>query len=268
MTPIPLRVLVTGGDGFVGKRLVSCLRKMGHIVVNADKKSGVNLANLDVARAMIGERPEIIFHLASSCSTPGSVKDPSSTFTDTVVTAANILEAARPGKIPVILTSSVKARDGMTPYGAAKQMVETWAREYRLAYGIPVVTNRPGTIYGPGQEGSEESGWIAWFCKARDESLEVTINGDGTQVRDLLHVDDYVALMLHQARHVYDFNGRTFDVGGGEENAVTVNQMASHLGLKVKHGPSRYGDSPVYIAYNDVPGWAPRMHWWESETLG
>lgn len=262
-----VKALVTGSGGFVGSHLVRVLQAIGHDVIEADIKQGVDLADLATARRCLAQKPDVVFHLASTCSTPGSVKDPTGTFTNTVVVAANVLEAARPDKVPLVITSSVKARDGQTPYGAAKCMVETWAREYRAAYGMQIVINRPGTIYGPGQEGSDESGWISWFCRAKAENLEVTINGDGEQVRDLLHVLDYVRLMRIQARHIETYDGRTWDVGGGEENRVTVNQIASHLGLQVVHGPSRYGDSREYVGYNNVPGWEPQIRWWEDETL-
>jgi nucleoside-diphosphate-sugar epimerase len=265
-----MRALVTGSAGFVGQHLRRQLEVMGYTVIPADRKTGIDLTKIEAARACVrtGPMPDVIFHLASSCSTPGSVKRPLDTFMDTVVTAVNILEVARQGNIPVILTSSVKARDGQTPYGAAKVMVETWAREYMAMYDLPVVINRPGTIYGPGQEGSDESGWIAWFCKARDENLEVTINGDGEQVRDLLHVSDYVRLMIKQAGRIELYRDMVWDVGGGDENVVSVNQIARHLSLRVTHGPDREGDARAYIGYNRVPGWEPIVHWWESETLG
>lgn len=262
------RVLVTGSAGFVGTHLIRLLTNFGFEVGTADKKTGLDLTSLDNAKAIVAlTRPDVIVHLASSCSTPGSVARPLETFADTVVTAVNILEAARPDQIPTIITSSVKARDGETPYGAAKCMVETWTREYRRCYEVPIIVNRPGTIYGPGQAGSDESGWIAWFCRARDEGLTVTINGDGEQVRDLLHVTDYTRLLARQIRHFEEYEGRTFDVGGGEENAVSVNQIVRHLGLSYIHGPARVGDARQYIAYNDVPHWGPEIRWYESETL-
>lgn len=264
-----MKVLVTGGTGFVGGHLVDALTARGDIAISVDRKLDDHLEVMSVARRRVEKhRPDVIVHLASSCSTPASVVSPFQTYQDTVQTAVNILEVARETKIPVHITSSVKARDGMTPYGAAKRMVELWAFEYRSAYGMQIVVNRPGTIYGPGQEGSTDSGWIAWFCEAKKRNLPVVINGDGMQWRDLLHVDDYVKLILTQLDNPERYDtGEPWDVGGGYENAVTVSQIAHHLGLKITHGPARYGDSRRYIAYNNVPGWKPQISWSESETL-
>lgn len=261
------RVLVTGHAGFVGKHLVRALRQRGDDVLGLDKKTGEDLADRSkrwaaVASASFG--PDVIVHLASVCSTPGSVKDPLGTFDDTVVSTALVMDAAREGNIPVLVTSSCKASDGMTPYGAAKRMVELWAMEYESAYDVPLVINRPGTIYGPGQEGSEDSGWIAWFCKARAEGLPVVINGDGSAMRDLLHVHDYVRLLVTQIDDFEAYRNRTWDVGGGDMNAVSVLQIAKHLGLVYTHGPRRYGDADYYVARNDVPGWEPHVMWRES----
>lgn len=263
------RVLVTGSAGFVGTHLTAALSAQGYGVHGADRSTGADLSSTAATQRAFGQaRPDIVVHLASSCSTPGSVSNPVQTFTDTVLTTVNVLEQARWGKIPVIVTSSVKARDGMTPYGAAKRMVELWAFEYRSAYELPVVINRPGTIYGPGQEGSEESGWIAWFCEARRRGLTVTINGDGEQWRDLLHVSDYVRLLITQIENFERFNtGAVWDVGGGYRNAVTVNEIVKHLGLSFVYGPPRYGDARAYIGLNDVPLWKPRVDWEQSETL-
>lgn len=263
-----MRVLITGSAGFVGSHTVSAFLARGDEVQQADRKTGQDLTQLEVARAVMRPRPDVVIHLASSCSTPGSLANPVETFNDTVSVAVNVLEAARADRVPVIVTSSVKARDGWTPYGAAKQMVEIWASEYRSAFHVPVVINRPGTIYGPGQEGSPESGWIAWFCKARAESVPVVINGDGSQVRDLLHVTDYVRLLEMQAEQPERFMERIHDVGGGVRNAVSVLQMADHLELTYSFGPPRYGDAQSYVAHNDVEGWEPEVGWWESETLG
>jgi CDP-paratose 2-epimerase len=263
-----VKVLVTGSSGFVGQHLVRALKRRGDEVISADKVTGQDLSDFGMARSMVAEHPDVIVHLASSCSTPGSLDRPYQTYTDTVMTAVNIIEAAREPCVPVILTSSVKARDGLTPYGAAKRMVETWALECRAAFQLPVVINRPGTIYGPGQEGSPESGWIAWFCKAKREGLPVIINGDGKQVRDLLHVSDYVRLLVTQLDDIETYDtGHVYDVGGGLDNAVSVLSIVGHLGLEYTLGPRRYGDSDCYIGHNDVPNWDPAVFWADSEVL-
>jgi CDP-paratose 2-epimerase len=261
------RILVTGSEGFVGKHLMEALRDRGFEAIGVDRKNGFDLSGSWLPLGIWDSEPDVIVHLASSCSTLGSIHDPLSTFRDTVVTAANISHIAIQRKIPLLLTSSVKARDGMTPYGASKQMVETWASEASRTYGFPLVINRPGTIYGPGQEGSVESGWIAWFLRAKSEGTTVRINGDGLQVRDLLHVSDYVDLLLAQIASPASYIGRTWDVGGGSSNVVTVLEMADHLGLDYTFGPDRYGDARSYIGINDAPGWEPKVHWREQEMF-
>lgn len=262
-----MRVLVTGSEGFIGKHVVKALEERGVEVVGVDKKTGTDLSSDLWIHDLYASQPRAIIHLASTCSTPGSVRDPVTTFRDTVITAAHMTDLARLLRVPFILTSSVKARDGMTPYGAAKRMAETWALEYRSAYGLPVIINRPGTIYGPGQEGSDESGWIAWFLQAKEEGKPVTVNGDGEQVRDLLHVDDYVRLLLLQLDAPRDYVGRVWDVGGGAENVVSVIGMVRHLRLDYVLGPERYGDSRSYVGVNDVPVWNPLIRWQNSETF-
>lgn len=260
-------IVVTGSAGFVGEHLVSALTGQGEEVAALDKRTGSDLTDSVEAFAAEEYEPNLIIHLAGTASTPGSINNPMTCFRDTVVTAVNMLEVARRLSIPIIITSSVKARDGRTPYGAAKRMVELWASEFRDAYGMTVVLNRPGTIYGPGQEGSPESGWIAWFCKAREAGVPIIINGDGSAERDLLHVSDYVRLLQYQATDPLRYCGTIWDVGGGEENTVTVKQIADHLGLMYAFGPERYGDSERYVGINEVPGWQPWVKWWESETL-
>lgn len=262
-----MRLLITGIQGFVGTNLVNCLAEDGgdYTVFGLDKMSGIDLAQDDITVRWMQEHPvDVVIHLAATCSTPGSLERPLESFRDTVRTGVNVLDACRVTGTPCIVTSSVKARDGMTPYGKSKLMVEMWAQEYMDSYGLPIIINRPGTIYGPGQEGSPESGWVAWFLRAKQEGLKVTINGDGSQVRDLLYVDDYCRLLIRQLEDFGAYAGQTWDVGGGRRNAVSVKEMADHLGLDYRYGPPRRGDAHTYIGENRCPTWEPTTYWREK----
>lgn len=271
-----MNILVTGHEGFVGRYLTDMLVKAGHQVVGMDIRdqkrhaggTGPDLSIEDVAlRAIENRRPEVVFHLASSVSTPGSLERPMETFRNTVRAAVNVIDACKQTETRLLLTSSVKARDALTPYGTSKRMVELWAQDYIGAFGLKCIINRPGTIYGPGQEGSPESGWIAWFLKARRENLQVTVNRPGTQIRDLLHVKDYCRLMMWQMLKWELFDGKVWDVGGGWANAVSVVEMADFLKLRWKFGPERYGDEMEYVGFNNTPGWNPEISWKEAEVF-
>lgn len=269
-------VLVTGHEGFVGRYLTGMLVKAGHKVIGMDIRdqnvhaggTGPDLSKGDIALRVIENRkPSVVVHLASSVSTPGSLEHPLETFRDTVRTGVNVIDACRLTDTALILTSSVKARDSTTPYGVSKRMVEMWAQDYINAYGLRCVINRPGTIYGPGQEGSAESGWVAWFLKAQKEKIPVTVHGPGTQIRDLLHVKDYCRLMILQMTRFDVFKGKLWDVGGGWVNAVSIIEMADYLKLDWHLGPKRYGDELEYVGYNDTPGWDPEIRWKEAEVF-
>lgn len=273
-----MKVLITGHKGFVGQNLVRMLREhRGHTLKGMDirddsaeiKMAGPDLSHDEIPLYALKNNPmDMVIHLASTVSTPGSLDRPMECFRHTVRTGVNVIEACRQTRTPLIITSSVKARDGMTPYGAAKRMVELWAIEYRSAYGLPIIINRPGTIYGPGQEGSPESGWIAWLIKAKATDKTFIINGDGEQVRDLLHVSDYCRLLIRQLENFSDYDtGQIYDVGGGWKNAVTVKEMVHRMAVRHTYGPPRYGDVQEYVGFNEVDGWEPEVMWEESETL-
>lgn len=261
---------VTGSAGFIGRRFCTMATEAGHTVIGVDIKTGVDLTDFKQAQDAFlgtGPAPDAVVHLAGDVSTPGSLDRPWQTLQNNLMTTANMMQICRVLHVPLHLTSSVKARDGMTPYGASKRMAEIWANEHRNAYNMKICINRPGTVYGPGQEGSLESGWIAWFLKAKREGLPVVINGTGKQTRDLLHVDDYCRLLLFQLDQM-DYYGRggLWDVGGGHVNMVSVVEMAVYLGLEFSHGPPRYGDAYQYVGKNNIEPekWHPEIHWRDS----
>ncbi len=136
-------------------------------------------------------------------------------------------------------------------------------------YGVDYLTNRPGTIYGPGQDCSPESGWLSWFVRASREKLPITIYGDGKQSRDVLWVEDYVDLLVDQINNWKKYHMRTYEVGGGEENEVTLLQVLKFLKYKnYAFAPERLGDMKRFVSDNNfvssVNGWKPAMGWKEG----
>lgn len=264
-------IIVTGSQGFVGQHLIESLRKIRGVerIVEIDSKDGKTLGEDRFAKLIEEVRsPSMIVHLAATCSTIRGIDNPGEAFHNNESGTFDALEIARIYNIPILYTSSCKAkpvRGQYTPYGLSKYAGELWVKEYLKTYGIPYIINRPGTIYGPGQYGSPESGWLSWFMLSKSEGDSVTIYGDGTQVRDVLYVDDYVRLLVDQVRHFDQYKNTTYDVGGGEKNAISLLDAVNFLKLPYHLGPRRMGDAKKYVSDNYrvslVRGWHPRMTW-------
>lgn len=268
-----MNILVTGSAGFIGKHLVE--RLDGHLIYFIDQKNGFNINDPKVNSDLMKEDLDFIFHLAGDCSTSRSIVNPTSAFLNNTLSTANVLEIARVKDIPIIFTSTCKTKAGKdgsrTPYGASKYMAELWALEFINTYGISCVINKPGTIYGSGQDASAESGWLSWFIKASIENKPVTVFGDGEQSRDVLHVSDYVNLMMDQFNNMDKYKGRTHSVGGGVENELTLNETIKMLGINdVTYTKERQGDVKRFVSRNkvsEVNGWKPKMNYRDGIKL-
>ena len=267
-----MRVLVTGAAGFIGSHLVEALKARGHAVTLMDKKFRLSTSNLSLLKWTINAaRPDVIVHLGASCSTSVSLSSPARDFTDNAIGTFNVAEAAcQAGNIPVLYTSTVKVKPGadrlITPLGLSKAIGEDYLRLYRALYGLPFVINRPSTVYGSGQDGSPEAGWVTWFLRAYLGKQQITIHGDGTQSRDVLHVDDYTTLLVDQVEHFDAYQGELYDVGGGPGNEVSLNGLLALLGHDdVAHDERLPGDLQRVVmdntAVSSVRGWEPRVPW-------
>jgi nucleoside-diphosphate-sugar epimerase len=282
-----MKILVTGASGFIGSHLVRALNTHGHTVTGVDKRHGRPTTDLPAfQRTVDAAEPEAIVHLGASCSTSISLADPARDFTDNVVGTFNVAEAAhRAGNIPVVFTSSVKVNpgaDGLTaPLGLSKAVGEDYLRLYRELYGLPSVTLRPSTVYGPGQNGSAEAGWVTWFLRAFHDRKPITIHGDGSQSRDILYIDDFTSLLVDIVEHHADYAIATepYDVGGGPENEVGLLELLHRLEADtgrqhpVTHDGRLPGDLQRVVTDNHaitaVRGWRPTTHWVDGirETL-
>lgn len=272
-----MRVLVTGAAGFIGTHLLHGLETAGHTVASADKRHGRPTSDLAAfQRTVDATEPEVIVHLGASCSTSVSLDDPARDFTDNAVGTFNVCEAARlAGGVPVLFTSSVKVNPGadglVTPLGLSKLVGEQYLRLYGDLYDVPHVILRPSTVYGPGQDGSAEAGWVTWFLRAFWERKQITVHGDGTQSRDILYVDDFTALLVDIVENFDAYQGRTYDVGGGPDNEVSLlgllHGLETSFGVRpdVIHDEHLPGDLQRVVtdnaAVSAVRGWKPTTPW-------
>jgi UDP-glucose 4-epimerase len=282
-----MRVLVTGGAGFIGHHLVQALSSRGsRVLVIDDLSSGradwlptnVELETLDVAVANLDAllarwRPAIVYHLAAQVSVPRSQADPEHDLRVNGLGTLRLIGAARPVEVRrLVFMSSGGAVYGetMAPateqsttrpesfYGVHKLLAERYVALSRLSYAIA----RPSNVYGPGQAVGGDGAVVPAFVHAVREAGPVTIHGDGRQRRDFVHVEDVVAGLLLLGRKTT--NG-IWNIAKGE--ATTILELAELLDeltgrpSQRQFMPRRPGDvySSLIASTRLVElGWAPR----------
>jgi UDP-glucose 4-epimerase len=228
-----MRILVTGGAGFIGSNLVDALLARGDEVTVVDDLSTGRRENLKgalAAGAMLAEvdirdrsaiegiavetRPEVVFHLAAQIDVRKSVADPAFDASINVGGTANVLEAARSaGCGRVVFTSTGGAiygeGDGQelplgedaplapeAPYGQSKFAAEGYLSLYERLHGLSSISLRLGNVYGPRQDPLGEAGVIAIFCGKLRGGGRPTVFGGGRQTRDYIYVGDVVSAAL------------------------------------------------------------------------
>ena len=158
--------------------------------------------------------------------------------------------------------------DFHSPYGCSKGVADQYVIDYSRIYGIKSVVMRQSCIYGYRQFGIEDQGWVAWFTIASLLEKEITIYGDGKQVRDVLFIDDLVDCYVMAIENMEKINGKAYNIGGGSDNTLSLLELISLLEkfTKKKITPSysnwRPGDQPVFVcnierAYEEF-GWKPK----------
>ncbi|MEU9891706.1 NAD-dependent epimerase/dehydratase family protein [Sphaerisporangium sp. NPDC051011] len=293
-----MRVLVTGGAGFIGSTLVDRLLADGHEVAVVDDLSSGDRANLAAAAAAPGFslfemdvrdaglaalarqwRPEVVCHLAAQISVRNSVADPVHDARLNVEGTVNVLEAARQagarkvvhtssvavyGRPPVIPVPGDAAADPRSPYAASKLGGEIYLSMFRALHGIQGTTLVLSNVYGPRQSPQGEAGVVSIFTDALLRGAPTVVYGDGTQTRDYIFVDDVVDGFVRACGP--DGDGRRFNLGTG----VQTTDRALHTLVAAAAGapdapafaPARLGDLPA-MAVDPAPareglGWRPR----------
>jgi UDP-glucose 4-epimerase len=264
-----MRVIVTGGAGFIGSHVVDALLARGHDVhVLDDLSKGtrervaasaeLHVADIREPDAMFDAvRPEAVFHLAAQADVRASVERPDFDADVNVVGTVRILEAARRHRAKIVFSSTGGAIYGecdgptaetaphrpLAPYGASKLCGEEYLATWNRLYATEHVALRFGNVYGPRQEPHGEAGVVAIFMGLLRDGGTATIFGDGTQTRDYVYVDDVVEAMLLALDHD---GGGIYNVGTGIETSVLdlyeAIQAASGIGREPALAPARLGE--------------------------
>jgi CDP-paratose 2-epimerase len=197
---------------------------------------------------------DVIVHLAGQVTVTNSVTNPREDFESNALGTFNALEAARlSGRNPIFLYASTnKVYGGMedvkvieeptrwlyqdlehgcpetqpldfhSPYGVSKGSGDQYTRDYSRIYGLRSVVFRQSCIYGPRQFGIEDQGWLAWMMIAALSGQQITIYGDGKQVRDVLHVQDLLNAYDAAIEKIDVAKGQVYNVGGGKHNILAI----------------------------------------------
>ena len=266
-----VKVLVTGGAGFIGSHVVDVLVADGHEVHVVDDLSTGRLANLEPALEQGAElhtedvtdaawmadlaaiiRPEVVFHLAAHLDVRRSVADPAFDAGINVAGTAAVLDAARRAgarRLVLASTAAVYGRPGeiptredapaepLSPYGASKAAAESYLALFTRLHGLPTLALRMANVYGPRQDPDGEAGVVAIFAAAAAAGSPAVVFGDGLQTRDYLHVDDAAAAFLAAGRSAVV---GALNVSTGRETQVC--EIAERLGVAVEYAPRRQGE--------------------------
>jgi len=250
-----MRVLVTGGAGFVGTNLIKRLLNDGHKVVSLDNYStgfkeneqkGCQYFDLDITKvrdySFFADKPDVIFHIAALARIQPSIFSPKETIENNFNGTLNILEYARKNDIEVVYAGSSSKHHGLygSPYAWSKYGGEELCKLYSEVYGLSTTICRFYNVYGPCQilEG-EYAAIIGIFQTQYLNGKPLTITADGEQRRDFTHIDDIVDGLIRCTGK--DFRAEEFELGSGVN--YSINELADMFGgIEKKYIPPRPGE--------------------------
>lgn len=248
-----MRILVTGGAGFVGTNLIKRLLEQGHEVHSVDNyntglesnhQKGCKYWNFDIRNITSYDfiQPEIVFHLAAIARIQPSFKYPKEYFDVNANGTMHLADWCSKNNIPLVYAGSSSKHSGKlkNPYTFSKDVGEEIVMLYQEHYQLKASIARFYNVYGPHQllEGGYTT-LIGRWIKNIEEGNECIIYGDGEQRRDFTHVDDIIdALVLIMETQSY---GYEFELGRG--NNISVNEVASMFGIQPTYQAAKPGEA-------------------------
>ncbi|MBR3628607.1 MAG: SDR family NAD(P)-dependent oxidoreductase [Elusimicrobia bacterium] len=290
-----MKILVTGGAGFIGSNIVDELIEKKHKVVIVDNLATGNIKNVNkkakfykvsvcdkkkIDEIFKKEKIDIVIHHAAQLDVRKSVADPCFDADVNIKGALNILEACKNTKVKKIIFASSggtiygecgsKAPDEkafanpLSPYGVAKLSVEHYIKAYSELYGLKYTILRYANVYGPRQDTNGEAGVVAIFIDRMAQNKEFFIFGDGKQLRDYVYVKDVVSANI---KSLTKGNNEVINIGTNKTTSVTklAQELSKIIGYKNKpvFKPKRNGElfkSFLNISKaKKVLGWEPKV---------
>lgn len=271
-----MKVVVTGGAGFIGSHLVDLLVKKNYQVTVIDNlitgnienlkkvKEKIKFINLDISKdenlKIHFEETNFVFHLAGLADVIPSIKNPKEYYKTNVNGTFNVLEASRlanvkkfiyaasascyglPDKIPTPETSEIKPT---YPYALTKWLGEELVMNWKKIYNFPVISLRFFNVYGPRSNFTGAYGSVfGVFLAQKLAKQPFTIVGNGKQTRDFVYVND-VANAMYQAA-ISEIDGEIFNVGSSEE--ISINRICELLSGEKVYIPKRPGEPDRSLA--------------------
>ena len=232
------RCIVTGHKGYIGSRLLWRLKSLGHEVLGIDIKDGKDINSYEGLKesddGCFHPRwwnfdPEYIFHLACFPRVGYSIENPVKTMQNNVMAGSNVLNFARKVGVKRVIYSSSSSIVGngagpTNPYALQKLTTEVEARLYSELYGVDTVSLRYFNVYSEDQkaQGPYATAVSNWMDHIRNKKSPF-ITGDGSQRRDMLHIEDALRANIFAMERQFNFNGEAFDVGTG--NNISLNEI-------------------------------------------
>lgn len=288
-----MRILITGGAGFIGSHVVDAFLEAGHQVGVVDDLSaghrervpaGVtfhqsDILDPDLASIFAASRPEVVVHHAAQVSVPRSVADPRQDMQTNVLGTLAVLEAALVAGVGRLVYASSAAVYGnpvylpldethptrpISPYGLSKLVGEQYITLYGQQHGLSAVCLRYANVYGPRQDALGEAGVVTRFCQALAEGRPPVVFGTGEQSRDFVYVGDVARANVLAAEHG---ESGVLNIGSGRPTSIRSlwSVMARLDGASVEI--DRAAPPPGDIAHSwfdirrasEILGWQPKM---------
>ncbi len=281
-----MRVLVTGHLGFIGSTVWHTLKNKGIEVWGLDDLSRSTSKEIKDSHSIIGNVIDLdsilaldqdfdwVIHLAGQVSVIAGESQPHLDFSTNALGTFKVTQWAKQRGAGIIYSSTNKVFGELigrstpildsepykpqTNYGVSKASGAHYVADYARGYVL-----HQSCIYGGTQIGELDQGWIGWLWNSVKGNREITCFGDGSQVRDLLHVDDLTTLYLKILEG--GLEAGSYVTGGGESNSATFSDVVEFLGGEIKHFREwRPHDQRYFVSANEGlvrSGWQPQIDW-------